>query len=109
MPKKTPAQKKKTRALRALTLTGAQLAQQEVAQLFNAAVIDRGTFNADGDPLPLRRFEEACEQVSDLLEAEHVREYGPIDKLDDGTQQSIHMSAGYLVGVQVGLRLRGVS
>ena len=49
----------------------------------------------------------ALEEIINLLEAEHVKQHGPITSDADVTYEMIGRETGYLVGVQVGLRLRG--
>jgi hypothetical protein len=64
--------------------------------------VDIGDFYAEmASPL-----DDAMEQVSDLLEAQHVRDHGPIKPDAEALHELIGRRTGYIVGVQVGLRLR---
>jgi hypothetical protein len=52
---------------------------------------------------------DAISEVVTILRRDFEAEYGPIDDDDDrdGNHETIGREAGYIVGVQVGLRLRG--
>jgi hypothetical protein len=86
------------------TLTAAQLARQEVDRVFRSILEDEALVTALNDESP---FETAYGQVLELLEQQHTP---PVtDTTDNHETAIIGARAGYLVGVQVGLRLRGVS
>lgn len=51
-------------------------------------------------------LESAFDDVTAALEAEHIAQFGPIEPNDDVVMEMIGRETGYLVGVQVGLRLR---
>lgn len=53
-------------------------------------------------------FGSACGHIEQLLEAEDVKQFGPIEPSDDLRRLMYSRDAGYLIGVQVGLRLREV-
>ena len=52
---------------------------------------------------------EAFDAVSQALEAEYVAQHGPIADDDTGRESLLDQEAGYMVGVQVGLRLRNAA
>ena len=49
---------------------------------------------------------QAYEEIELILEDRHVQQYGPIRPDQDLTRLMFGRESGYLVGVQVGLRLR---
>lgn len=51
-------------------------------------------------------LESAFDEVTAALEFEHVAQHGPITPDQDVVMEMIGREAGYLIGVQVGLRLR---
>jgi len=86
-----------------------QHATQAVSEYFNAMLADREFFPLSGiaDNGSQPSLGDVFEEVSNILEAEYVREHGPITDDQDVVLWQIGLAAGYLVGVQVGLRLRG--
>jgi hypothetical protein len=81
------------------------LAARVVERYFQAMMTDREFMN-DGS-IEANHLDAVFEEVSDLLEAEHVKQHGPIKRDDDLTRWAIGMEAGYIVGVQIGMRLAG--
>lgn len=53
-------------------------------------------------------LDQAFIETQDAVKAAYVREHGPIKDGDDLVDEQCAQEAGYLVGVQVGLRLRSV-
>jgi hypothetical protein len=89
-------------------ITAAQFARREVDLMFKAMVEDGEVFIAAGDDhatCPFVRLGEAFTKVADLFAKERR------EPVDDSTSnvatELIGAYAGYLVGVQIGMRLRG--
>jgi hypothetical protein len=105
-PHSTPRRKKAAAAIRrsadpsqALT-DPRRIAEKIVADWF-AGLLE----STDGFVNP-SHDEAVIDAVANALEAQHVGLHGPIDP-DSGIMEMLEREAGYLVGVQVGLRLRG--
>jgi hypothetical protein len=87
-------------------LTAAQLARQEVHAWFEAVIEEQETLIGGDGNQPLERLSAVFENVVKILESE---EDEPItDATDNWVTSNIGVRAGYLIGVQIGLRLRNV-
>jgi hypothetical protein len=78
------------------------LAARLVDDWFESLLATREVFTVGS--IHSRLTETAFEQVQDAVERAHVAGHGPLS--DDVEHEMIAMEAGYLLGVQVGLRLR---
>ncbi len=87
-------------------LTAAELARQEVEAWFEAIVEEQETLIAGDGNIPMERLDKAFDTVLKKLEEEH--EPRITDKTDSMTVALVGVRAGYLIGIQVGLRLRNV-
>lgn len=84
---------------RARTISPERLAAKRVQDAF--------TDNICRTPdTPEDLFDQIIGEVADAFEKAHVREHGPIQDHDTEEYVVFGQRAGYLVGVQVGLRLR---
>jgi hypothetical protein len=85
--------------------TPQQIAAAAVEQWFHDVVGSTDALtSADYDENGL--IAEAYDEIERLLEAEYVRQHGPIKPEDNTALVVFAREAGHLIGVQVGLRLR---
>jgi hypothetical protein len=78
------------------------LAARVVGEWFESVLATREVFTVGS--IHSRLTETAFEQVQDAVERAHIAAHGPVS--DEAEHEMIAMEAGYLLGVQVGLRLR---
>lgn len=81
-----------------------EIAERGVDRWFNS-VITSSRAHQHGSVFQFL-LEETFEAVSEALHREHVADHGKIERTDHDTPRVLAMEAGYLVGVQVGLRIR---
>ena len=77
----------------------------EAVQKWHGSLIDGPEAHYSGSVYQVT-LDQAFDDVTDALEAEHVADHGPITPDQDAVREMLGRSAGYLIGVQVGLRLR---
>ena len=82
----------------------AKLAQRGVERLFQE-LTDTSEAFADARN-SIGPIEDLITEVNDAIEREHIQKHGPIEPDEDIAREILGREAGYLVGVQVGLRLR---
>jgi hypothetical protein len=83
-----------------------QIAREAVTQYFAALATDRGILMDDTTSPSLKRLNEAFDKVARAVEREHGEQI--TDETENYVTEEIGIYAGYLVGVQVGLRLRNI-
>jgi hypothetical protein len=84
-----------------------RMAAEAVREYFQRMVTDCEAFNPDFSDS--RVIDEAFEQIEDVIEAAFVKERGKSLRPDEDLYpRQFSREAGYLIGVQVGLRLREV-
>lgn len=93
-------------ATRTPTFTPAQIAARAVEAWFAFAVTNIGAIATDHTPLDCPSIEGAREEVFAALVSEHAGRYP--GEYEASTRESLALDAGYLIGVQVGLRLRNI-
>lgn len=89
--------------------TPQQIAREAVEEWHSTVIEDRDALytSSHAASTSSRRIDSAFDAIENFLEAEHVKGHGPIEPDDDLQRVMFGRDAGYLIGVQVGLRLRG--
>ena len=91
------------------TLTPAEIAARAVDAFFSNAATALYHLTSDREELS-EALERGAEEVLEVLKAGFVARHGSIEANTDEAinREMLGMEAGYLVGVQVGLRMRNI-
>lgn len=81
-----------------------ELAADIVQDWFETRLTTRDVFTQGS--IFQRLTEASFDEVQDAVKADYVRTHGPVTDSDDLVDEMCAQEAGYLIGVQVGVRLR---